>query len=86
MQIKTSQKQVKADLLVIPVFKTKKIAISGLSKTHQLTAKTAFAKKIFTGELGQTLTLYNDTTLLLGLGEEKEISNHKLKQLYVDFI
>jgi len=88
MHIKTSAKAVKADLLVLPVYKTKKLNVSGLTKSHELEAQQAFARKIFKGDIGETLILHNQkdskslykTVALLGLGEEKDFNLHKAKE------
>ncbi len=87
MQIKTSAKPVKSDLLVLPLTKAKKLKTSGLTKTHQLEAQLAFSRKIFTGDFEETLILHNQkdskalyrTAVLLGLGKEKELNLHKLR-------
>ncbi len=67
MKIKASEKKVKADLIVVPVFKKKKLSIKGVPT------------KIFKGDLGETAVL-DHSKVFIGLGEEKELSVHKMKE------
>ncbi|MBU1018822.1 MAG: leucyl aminopeptidase family protein [Patescibacteria group bacterium] len=85
MQLKTSSKQTKADLLVLPLYKAKtlpKELKKHLSKSQQEEINSAFKRKIFDADLGKTLTLHGKTTsiTLLGLGEKKKLNLHKVKK------
>lgn len=91
MQIKVSTKQSKSDLLVLPLYKTKKLPPQikkHLTASHKDQAENAFSRKMFDAELGKTLTLHSPKSskalyksiTLLGLGEKKKLNLHKVKK------
>lgn len=89
MKIKTSVKIDSADMLIIPVYKSKTIIADikkYLSKENLQEMAGTLNRQIFNGNLGQTLLLHNPknakhkSIIILGLGEEKNKSKHKIKK------
>ncbi|KKT18956.1 MAG: Leucine aminopeptidase, partial [Candidatus Peregrinibacteria bacterium GW2011_GWA2_43_8] len=89
MLFKTSVKIESADMLILPIYKSKTILAEikkHLSKCNLQETTSAIDRKIFEGGFGQTLMLCNQKNgkykiaILIGLGDEKKCDLHKIKK------